>query len=200
VTAAGGEPTSVLLRQAQRDRDEAEQSLRDTVADLLATQKALAASQADLTQARAERTELLSILARIGDALSPTGERPQEALGTLAADVEELMENLPCGWCGGVGEAQEEMFGRDADGAPMVDGPQPCPEGCEIPAWLRAERNDAADAERERGEALHDLAHARFERDMDRTRLAHLREEMAAARLEIDQLRAELHEALGLTP
>jgi hypothetical protein len=35
-----------------------------------------------------------------------------------------------CGWCDGSGVASEERFGRDGDGAPYVDGDQPCPEGC----------------------------------------------------------------------
>lgn len=42
----------------------------------------------------AERDRLASILAEIGDAISPTGERPAEALSTLAADVRALASRL----------------------------------------------------------------------------------------------------------
>jgi hypothetical protein len=48
-------------------------------------------TSARLRRVEQERGELLSIVARIGDALSPTGERPQEALGTLVADVEAFV-------------------------------------------------------------------------------------------------------------
>lgn len=41
---------------------------------------------------REQLEEALGILAAIGDAISPTGERPEEALGTLARDVRALVE------------------------------------------------------------------------------------------------------------
>lgn len=44
------------------------------------------------SKAMKERAEAVSLLAQIGDALSPTGERPEEALGTLVADVVALVE------------------------------------------------------------------------------------------------------------
>ncbi|WP_416902737.1 hypothetical protein [Micromonospora echinospora] len=46
----------------------------------------------DLQRVTQERDHLAGLLARIGDTISPTGERPEEALGTLAADVEALVE------------------------------------------------------------------------------------------------------------
>jgi chromosome segregation ATPase len=93
------------LTRAERERDE----LRDVLNASIGTRAALAdralALKAELDAERDKRTEdiaafgracnelgeAMSILARIGDALSPTGERPQEALGTLAADVESYV-------------------------------------------------------------------------------------------------------------
>lgn len=42
----------------------------------------------------AERDQYASILAEIGDSMSPTGERPGEALGTLARDVRALLAEI----------------------------------------------------------------------------------------------------------
>ncbi|WP_319460073.1 hypothetical protein [Micromonospora sp. RTP1Z1] len=39
-----------------------------------------------------DRDQLAAVCAEIGDLLSPTGERPEEALGTLAGDVARLAE------------------------------------------------------------------------------------------------------------
>lgn len=50
---------------------------------------ALAATQ--LRALLADRDRLAGILAEIGDDLSPTGERPEEALGTRAADVRTVL-------------------------------------------------------------------------------------------------------------
>jgi hypothetical protein len=107
-------------------------------AELAKTQAALAASQADLAAAldRARAAEL---------------------------DAEMLTDAMPCGWCDGVGVAPAERFGRDVDGAPVVDEDQPCPAECEVADWLKAERNDAADTERERDEARAELVSARKE-------------------------------------
>lgn len=52
----------------------------------------LRAAEARLAKATDENQLLLSILARIGDALSPTGQRPATALATLADDVEAYVE------------------------------------------------------------------------------------------------------------
>jgi len=41
----------------------------------------------EMVTLRAERNQYLSMLAEIGDIISPTGERPEEALGTLVRDV-----------------------------------------------------------------------------------------------------------------
>lgn len=49
-------------------------------------------TSAQLRRVRQELAEAVSLLAQIGDALSPTGERPEEALGTLVRDVETLVE------------------------------------------------------------------------------------------------------------
>jgi hypothetical protein len=70
-------------------------------------------------------------------------------LRQVERELADVVANAPCVWCAGIGVAPEEVFGRDSDGAPNVDGPQPCPEGCEVARWLQAERNDAADTERE---------------------------------------------------
>ncbi|BCJ45349.1 hypothetical protein GCM10010168_86180 [Actinoplanes ianthinogenes] len=70
------------------------------------------------------------------------------ALLQLAEVTDErnaLRDAVPCGWCDGLGVAPAERFGRDADGAPEADEDRPCPEGCAVPGWLQAERNDAAD-------------------------------------------------------
>ena len=61
----------------------------------------------------------------------------------LAIVERDLM--LPCGQCWGLGLIPAEAFGRDADGAPEREEEAQCPDGCEIPGWLAAERNDAAD-------------------------------------------------------
>jgi len=45
-----------------------------------------------LRQALAERDELAKVVAEIGDVMSPTGERPVEALGSLVDDVAQLVE------------------------------------------------------------------------------------------------------------
>jgi hypothetical protein len=66
-------------------------------------------------------------------------------LRDLRSENQVLREVMPCTRCNSIGVVPEEAFGRDEDGAPMVDGVQPCPEGCELPGWLIAERNDARD-------------------------------------------------------
>jgi len=80
----GGESTSAMLRRVEH---ELAAVLNDREATLAERNEARGA----LARVERERAELLSILARIGDALSPTGERPQEALSTLAADVEAFV-------------------------------------------------------------------------------------------------------------
>lgn len=47
---------------------------------------------AEIDKLNDELGEAMSILAKVGDAISPTGERPEEALGTLAADVEAVVD------------------------------------------------------------------------------------------------------------
>lgn len=62
-----------------------------------------------------------------------------------AAAAFELLGNLgylPCTRCWGLGLIPAEAFGRDSDGAPVTDDEERCPEGCAIPGWLVAERND----------------------------------------------------------
>ena len=49
--------------------------------------------RAELARLDAELTEAVGILAAVGDALSPTGERPEAALGTLASDVAAYVEH-----------------------------------------------------------------------------------------------------------
>lgn len=126
-----------MLSDAERERAEAQAAFVETNADLLSTsaqlrqtQEALAASQADLSRVELE-----------------------------CAELRDLMEMLPCGQCRGLGLIPAEAFGRDADGAPERDEEAPCPEGCEIPGWLAAERNDARDDAR-----LLDLARAELAR------------------------------------
>lgn len=46
---------------------------------------------AEIDKLNAELGEAMSILAKVGDAISPTGERPEEALGTLADDVRTVV-------------------------------------------------------------------------------------------------------------
>ena len=51
-----------------------------------------AAIQRYVDQFAADRDRLAGIVAEIGDAISPTGERPAEALNTLADDVRALVD------------------------------------------------------------------------------------------------------------
>lgn len=87
-------------------------------------------------------------------------------LDTTRAELEHLREvvEMTCGRCWGLGLIPAENFGHDADGAPWTDEEQPCPDGCEIPRWLQAERNDAADDARLLGLARSDLAELRAAR------------------------------------
>jgi hypothetical protein len=88
----------------------------------------------------------------------------------LSRTRREFAEVMPCTWCNNIGVVPEEAFGRDEDGAPMVDGTQPCPEGCEVPRWLQAERNDARDdaAQLARLQALNVAALLQSHRDLER--------------------------------
>jgi hypothetical protein len=52
------------------------------------------------------------------------------ALSHEDADAVARIAKVLCTWCDGTVLAEEKLFGRDEDGAPMVDGDQPCPEGC----------------------------------------------------------------------
>jgi hypothetical protein len=47
---------------------------------------------AEIERLTAERDQYLSMLVEIGDSISPTGERPEEAFGTLVRDVQALAE------------------------------------------------------------------------------------------------------------
>jgi hypothetical protein len=106
----------------------------------------------------------------------------------LRREIRDLSEHIPCGWCDGLGVAPGERFGRDADGAPNVDEDRPCPEGCKVPAWLQAERNDAADNERELADAKRQISDL-YKNEEIRARL--LRERSA----EIKSLRVQLEHA-----
>ena len=56
---------------------------------------------------------------------------------------------------------------------------------------LAAAQADLTAMERERDEALHELAHAKFQVDIERTKLENVRELWAEARAEIERLRGE---------
>lgn len=147
---------------------------------------------------RADARKAVEAAYEAGD--SVLGESTSVRLRRVEAECDELraaLDNLPCGDCWGLGIIPAEAFGRDADGAPERDEEAPCPEGCEIPAWLRAERNDAADdarllaeAKRERDEALANAD--RMAKDhiklLDRNILVEA--ELASARTELSGLRA----------
>jgi hypothetical protein len=66
-----------------------------------------------------ELTEAMAILARIGDTLSPTGERPEEALPTLAADVQAYVERA---------DAERERI-RSLLIRPLLDARRCIPDG-----------------------------------------------------------------------
>jgi hypothetical protein len=61
---------------------------------------------------------------------------------------------------------------------------------------LAASQADLTRTERERDEALHDLAHATFQLDMERTRVAHWREQNDLARAELVSARQEFEQLL----
>lgn len=166
----------------------AEKSLSDALGQ---AQADLAASQTDLSAMQRHRDQL------------------QEDVDHLQEDADALTEAMPCGWCDGVGAVPAERFGRDADGAPVADEDGPCPAGCEVAPWLQAERNDAADVERERDQAREELAwqkqvvgmlrkneevRARVIRERNRERDL-LKAELSSARTEIDRLNALLEHA-----
>lgn len=101
----------------------------------------------------------LTELAALYDSATAETARVEQERDELRA----ALDNLPCGDCWGLGVIPAEAFGCDADGAPERDEEAPCPEGCEIPAWLRAERNDAADDARRADLAEAELASATAE-------------------------------------
>jgi hypothetical protein len=125
------------LAEAERDRDRLDRALRN-----VAEERDALRGERDMAQAKLD-SALLQMAAEVG---------------RLTGENRDLSELIPCGWCDGLGIAPGERFGRDADGAPNVDEDRPCPEGCEIPAWLRAERNDAADNERELADAKRQIS------------------------------------------
>lgn len=83
--AAAAEPSPEPESGPGWRRDQIQQ-VREDLEDAQCPKNA-AAVRALLT----ERDQLVSILAEIGDDMSPTGERPEEALGTLAADVRTVL-------------------------------------------------------------------------------------------------------------
>ena len=103
----------------------------------------------DLAGLERDLDELEATDPAVGVATARLDETVASILAKRNAELAALREAATCGWCDGTGVAPAERFGRDADGAPMHDENQPCPEGCEVVGWLQAERNDAADAERE---------------------------------------------------
>lgn len=144
------------------------------------------------------------IIVRAAD-MEPVGvrlevlRRVEKERDEALADVTMLTDAMPCGWCDGVGVAPAERFGRDPDGAPVVDEDQPCPKGCELPGWLVAERNDAADVLRERDEAFRgrlaaqaEMDERRAERDAARAALKTVGEQRDLARTELVAARTEL--------
>jgi hypothetical protein len=124
-------------------------------------------------------------------------EQERDDLLTEVLDLRILADSMPCGWCNGVGVAPAERFGRDADGAPNVDEDRPCPEGCEVAGWLQAERNDAADVERERDEALAVRASAIDAFINLNDQLTLTKAELATARTELKLLRAAMDASLN---
>jgi len=125
----------------------------------------------------------------------------RDELAARLADVErerdELRDALPCGWCDGLGVAPGERFGRDADGAPNVDEDRPCPEGCEIPAWLQAERNDAADDARQLAEAREEIAQLYKNEEIRAQVIRERNAQRAAHEKRIAELEALLEQAQG---
>lgn len=64
--------------------------------------------------------------------------------------AQQVIAEMPCGWCDGTGIAPADRFGRDEDGAPYQDLDQPCPEGCEVRPDIAVLKGDVADLEAER--------------------------------------------------
>lgn len=178
-----GESTSARLRRVEQERDE----LAVRAADLEQVREEfrrlrLVADgyEEDIQHLQSGQDEVIDSLRRQRDELavrlthveghkdSFLAQRDHliTEVKKLIAERDELrsaFDNLPCGDCWGLGVIPAEAFGRDADGAPERDEEAPCPEGCEIPAWLRAERNDAADDARLLAVAQAELASARAE-------------------------------------
>lgn len=155
--------TSARLAKAEQERDEA-------LSYLGPLRESLNASSANAYQAMRERDEALAA----NDALRAELAGCYRDLEKAAQERDDLTKAMPCGWCDGVGVTPGERYGRDADGAPHVDEDGPCPEGCEIPDWLKAERNDASDVERERDLARAELVSVRAELELWRTNSAEL--------------------------
>jgi hypothetical protein len=131
-----------------------------------------------------------------GGVVPPSGESTSAALRRVEQELADAREELsvlrdavPCGWCDGLGVAPAERFGRDPDGAPMVEEDGPCPEGCEIPAWLRIERDEAQDA---LVEVQAEMDERRAERDAARSALKTVGEQRDQARAELESARTEL--------
>ncbi len=158
VTALLGEVQADADREAELASRLAEvEQERDQLAALVDQKQSRLLDMSDLltaARARVEETERERDVAqaKLDGALLQMAEKVASAERSQR-ELADLAEHIPCGWCDGLGVAPGERFGRDADGAPNVDEDRPCPEGCEVPAWLQAERNDAADNERELAEA-----------------------------------------------
>jgi hypothetical protein len=90
----GGESTSAQLRQALRERDEAVRVALDNRAELVAAQKAFAASQADLTAALEQREELAEKVRQWKVALAATREGRDQAVAMLRAELVSAQAEL----------------------------------------------------------------------------------------------------------
>lgn len=101
----------------------------------------------------------------------------------LRQELADLAEAMPCSLCDGTGIAPEERFGRDSDGAPMVDGDQPCPDGCPVRRDIAYLRDAVAEYDRHAPACLR-------ERDQLRTDLRVRTGELADVNAELARWRS----------
>ncbi|GJF06583.1 hypothetical protein PSD17_55300 [Pseudonocardia sp. D17] len=121
---------SVLAREVLRLRD---------VADSLRTDLRRERAAAELAHATVDRLTSTPAAEPAPDrVMTATTRALVRRIGSVRSELADVLDST-CWACHDTGITQEEWFGRDADGAPMVDGLQPCPNGCDIPTWLRLE-------------------------------------------------------------
>jgi hypothetical protein len=171
------------------------------VPSLGSTSAQLQRAQDEVERLRAERRVALDERDAAVEVLAQVERERDEA----REEVRILRDAVPCSWCGGLGVAPAEAFGRDGDGAPMVEEDQPCPEGCELPAWLVVERNEARESEQalslvraELESARRELGALREHQEIRARKLRELAADLGEARTDADVARAELAELHGL--